>query len=94
MALCYIELKIDLPFVQNLKEKRSVLKSIIAKTSKKFNVSIAEVDFNDYWKTAKLGIAIVAQNGKIFDPMIDTMIHFLELSYPDILISITNKENL
>ncbi len=94
MALCYIELKIDLPLVQNLKEKRSVLKSIISKLSKKYNVSIAEVDFNDFWKTAKLGIAIVAQNGKIFDPMIENMIDFLELSYPDIRISITNKENL
>jgi uncharacterized protein YlxP (DUF503 family) len=94
MALCYIEITIDIPFAQNLKDKRSILTSITSRISKKFNVSIAEIDFNDVWKSAKLGMAIVAQNGRIFDPMIENIIEFVESSYPEIRISITHKELL
>jgi uncharacterized protein YlxP (DUF503 family) len=94
MALCYIEIKIDIPFAQNLKDKRRVLTSIISRISKKYNVSISEIDFNDVWKSAKLGMAIVAQNGRIFDPMIDNIIEFVESSYPEIRATIIFKEKL
>ncbi len=92
MSVCYIELKIDLPFSRNLKDKRAVMKSVTSKISKNFNVSISEIDFNDVWKTAKIGIAMVASNGKIFDPMISTLLEFIERNYPDIQISIISKE--
>lgn len=94
MALCYIEIKIDLPFAQNLKDKRSVLTSITSRISKKYNVSISEIDFNDVWKSAKLGMAIVAQNGKIFDSMVENIIAFVESTYPEIRVTIISKENL
>lgn len=94
MALCYIEIKIDLPFAKNLKDKRRVLTSIISRISKKYNVSISEIDFNDVWKSSKLGIAIVAQNGKIFDPMVKNILDFLESSFSEIQVSITHKEFL
>jgi uncharacterized protein YlxP (DUF503 family) len=94
MALCYIEIKIDIPYAQNLKDKRRVLTSIISRISKKYNVSISEIDFNDVWKSAKLGMAIVAQNGRIFDPMIDNIIEFVESSYPEIRATIIFKEKL
>lgn len=94
MAICYIEIKIDIPFAQSLKDKRSILTSVTSRISKKYNVSIAEIDFNDVWKSAKLGMAIIAQNGKIFDPMVKNILDFLESSYPEIQVSIIHKEFL
>jgi len=94
MALCYFEIKLDLPFSQSLKEKRGKVKSIIARTSIKFNVSIAEVDMNDVWKSALLGVSIVANDGKVFDGMINTLISYLEFNYPDIIITVNSKEIL
>ncbi|PKO05602.1 MAG: DUF503 domain-containing protein [Chloroflexi bacterium HGW-Chloroflexi-3] len=94
MALCYIEIKIDLPFAQNLKDKRSILTSISSRISKKYNVSIAEIDFNDVWKSAKLGMAIVAQNGRIFDSMIECITVYIETTFPEIRVSIIHKEIL
>ncbi|MBE0686203.1 MAG: DUF503 domain-containing protein [Anaerolineaceae bacterium] len=84
----------DLPFAQNLKAKRSIITSITSRISKKYNVSISEIDFNDVWKSAKLGMAIVAQNGRIFESMIETIIEYIESSYPEIRVSIIFKENL
>jgi uncharacterized protein YlxP (DUF503 family) len=94
MALCYIEIKVDLPYSQNLKEKRGIIKSLISRVSKKFNVSISEIEFNDVWKSALLGMAIVAKDGLVFDSMIENIIDFIELSYPDITIYIETRESL
>jgi uncharacterized protein YlxP (DUF503 family) len=94
MALCYFEIKLDLPFSQSLKEKRGTVKSIIARISNKFNVSIAEIDMNDIWKSALLGVSIVSNDGKVFDGVITTIIHFLETNYPDIIITVNSKEIL
>lgn len=94
MALCYFEIKLDLPFSQSLKEKRGTVKSIIARISNKFNVSIAEIDMNEIWKSALLGVSIVSNDGKVFDGVITTIIHFLETNYPDIIITVNSKEIL
>lgn len=92
MAMCYLEIKVDLPYSQNLKEKRGIIKSIISRSSKKFNISIAEIDLNDFWQSALLGIALVSNDGKTFDNVIKNLVNFLEINYPDIIISITAKE--
>ncbi len=42
----------------SLKEKRMVLKSVKDRL-KKFNVSIAELGFQDKWQRAELGIALI-----------------------------------
>jgi len=94
MALCYFEIKVEIPFSTNLKQKRGILSSLITRLKKKFNVSVAEIDLNDVWKSAKLGIAIVAKDGYIFDSMIDSIITFIESNFPDIYVYITNKEVL
>lgn len=94
MSLCYLEIKVDLPLSQNIKDKRGILKSLISRVSSKFNVSIAEISLHDYWKSSLIGIAIVANDGKFFDPMVETIISFIESSYPNIIISIENREIL
>jgi len=51
-----------IPDSGSLKEKRLVLKSIKDKIHHKFNVSIAEVDFQDKWQRAVIGIAQVGND--------------------------------
>ncbi|MFZ7120979.1 MAG: DUF503 domain-containing protein [Eubacteriaceae bacterium] len=43
---------------KSLKEKRSVIKSIINKTKSKFCISIIESDYHDYWQKTKLGFSL------------------------------------
>ena len=93
MALIYLELKIDLPYSQSLKDKRGIIKSITSRVSKRFNVSISEIAQNDVWKSSLLGMAIVANNGKLFDSVIENIISFIELNYPEISVSIKMREN-
>ena len=61
VALCRFDLRI--PGVMSLKEKRHVLKTLTASIRQKFNVSVAEVDHQDLWQRAAIGVASVAGEG-------------------------------
>lgn len=62
---------------ESLKDKRSVIKSLIETTRHKFNVSIAEVDDLDKWRKATIGIACVANDvqhvNRVLDKVVDTL---------------------
>lgn len=60
IGVCTVVLEI--PASQSLKAKRRVVKSILAKVRNQFNVSIAEVDANDAWQSAVIGIACVSND--------------------------------
>ena len=52
----------DIPHSRSLKDKRRAVKSIIGKVRNRFNVSIAEVDANDVWQSAVIGMACVSND--------------------------------
>lgn len=43
----------------SLKEKRSVIQSLIDTIRAHFNVSVAEIEYQNVWQRTKIGIAIV-----------------------------------
>jgi uncharacterized protein YlxP (DUF503 family) len=57
-AALRVELRI--PDAHSLKEKRGRLKAVTADLKRRFGVSVAEVDHQDLWQRATLGIAVVA----------------------------------
>jgi uncharacterized protein len=80
MIIGTAEIKLYAPWVGSLKDKRMLVKSIIAKTQNKFNVSIAEVDEQDTHQTIILGIACVAATVRQSDSIIEHVIAFIESS--------------
>lgn len=58
IGLCTIDL--HLPESGSLKGKRQVLKGLKERIRNRFNVSIAEVDGQDLWQRATLGVACVS----------------------------------
>ncbi|MEA2517355.1 MAG: uncharacterized protein QOG16_1193 [Actinomycetota bacterium] len=51
-----------IPASGSLKDKRQVLRSVMQTVQKRFNVAIAEVDFQDKWQRATLGVSCVAES--------------------------------
>lgn len=47
---------------QSLKEKRSVIKSLITRIRKDFNVSISEMDYQNVWQRTKFAVVIVTND--------------------------------
>ena len=62
----------------SLKEKRHVIKSIIERMKLKFNVSVAEVGFNDLWNKSMIGVSVVSNNKKICESTIDKIVNFID----------------
>jgi uncharacterized protein YlxP (DUF503 family) len=54
--------EIFIPASASLKDKRRVLRPIVAAVRNKLNVSIAEVDHQDLWQRAALGVACAAES--------------------------------
>ena len=51
-----------MPAVGSLKGKRSILNSVKGRVRSRFNASIAEVDDLDLWQKATLGVAVVSND--------------------------------
>ncbi|NLX71019.1 MAG: DUF503 domain-containing protein [Clostridiales bacterium] len=76
IGVCKIHLYIDEVF--SLKEKRRIVKSITQRLRSRFNASIAEVDLNDKWKNAVIGIACISNNGGHMDSTLSSIVNFIE----------------
>ncbi len=82
VGVCTIELR--LPGNGSLKGKRSVVKSIISRVSREFNVSIAEVDAQDLWQRAVLGVACVSASADYAHGQLERVVHWIEANRPDV----------
>jgi len=75
VGICKIKLR--LPENLSLKGKRRVLKSITARLKNKFNVSVAEVDDQDLWQLATLGICCVSNNKRYTNEVLSKVVNFI-----------------
>jgi uncharacterized protein len=66
---------------ESLKGKRRIVKSIIGKVKSRFNVAIAEVEYNDKWQRIGLGISAVGNDRGHIDSVLTTVLTFIESMY-------------
>jgi uncharacterized protein YlxP (DUF503 family) len=73
VGVCTIDL--HLPGIGSLKGKRQILLSLKERIKNTYNVSIAEVDANDLWQRAVLGVACVANDGRHVSRVLDSVLN-------------------
>jgi uncharacterized protein YlxP (DUF503 family) len=56
MVIGFLALEIFLPYSQSLKDKRKVLNAIRDRVRSRFNAAFAELDYQDKWQRARIGI--------------------------------------
>src|SRR3569833_2248188 len=62
----------------SLKDKRQVLKSLMAHLRNELNVSVSEVDDHDIWRKAVIAAAIVAVDGRFVNEVLDKVVDHIE----------------
>jgi hypothetical protein len=77
LAIGVCRVKLRLPENHSLKGKRQVLKSLIARLHNRFNVSAGEIDNQDSWQIASLGICCVANDDRHADEVMANVIAFI-----------------
>ena len=62
----------------SLKDKRQVLKSLMAHLRNEFNVSVSEVEDHDIWRRAVIAVAMVAVDGRFVNEVLDKVVDHIE----------------
>ncbi|NJL17319.1 MAG: DUF503 domain-containing protein [Nitrospira sp.] len=91
VGLCTVELFIA--GSQSLKDKRQVLHGLKDRLRGKFNLSIAEVDGQDLWQKAVLGMACVANDGSYVNQVLEQALNMIK-SMPTVEVVRTQLELL
>ncbi len=82
VGACTVEL--HLPGLNSLKEKRSVLKSLLARLHREFNVAAAEVDLHDVWQSSTVGLTTVSTSAAHAQNLLDSVVNWIERNRPDL----------
>lgn len=73
-----MRLELHLPASDSLKAKRSVLNRVKERVRSGFNASVAEVDYQDLWQRAALGVAIVGSAPGALDNVLRDILRAVE----------------
>jgi uncharacterized protein YlxP (DUF503 family) len=66
-----------IPENMDLKGKRMVLKSIMSRVRNKFEVAVAEVDDNDSWQVATIGICCISNDKRHSNQVLSKAVDFI-----------------
>ena len=83
MVVSYMRLDLALPGARSLKDKRAVLRSLADKIRHAYRASVAEVDDQELWGNATLGVAVVGNDAALGDVMLRKILELVE-SRPDV----------
>jgi len=84
VGICQIKLHISES--RSLKDKRRIVKSVVARLKNQYNISIAEVDDQDLWQLVTLGIACVSNQSQHIDEILSKVMSFIINNYPELKI--------
>ena len=77
-------LKLDLAGCASLKEKRSLIKPLIARLHREFDVAVAEVAHQDVWQTAGLAIVAVGNDAGHLQAELQGIVRWIEHNRPEV----------
>ena len=80
MNIAVITFRLRASWVHGLKEKRMIVKSLVAKLQNKFHVSAAEIDEQDVHQIIVIGIAAIVPHNAMADSLMDEISEFVELN--------------
>ena len=78
MGIAVMTFRLRASWVHSLKEKRVIVKSLIAKLQNRFHVSAAEVDEQDTHQIIVIGVAAIVPHNALADSLMEAISLFME----------------
>ena len=82
MIVSMIQLIFEIPDVDNIKEKRRIIRSIKDKLQRRFHMSAAEVDLNDSLSFGQIGGALVSNSRAFGESVMNKALIMIEKEIP------------
>jgi uncharacterized protein YlxP (DUF503 family) len=86
MPIGFLSLHLHLPGCSSLKEKRSLIKPILARLPREFNVATAELAFQDAWQDTLIGCVTISSDPAQNQRLLQQVVAFTERSWPDLML--------
>ncbi len=67
MPVGVLTLEIQIPYSHSLKEKRAVVRKLRDRIRARFNVAVAELDHQDVWQRATLGVVSISSSQQLLE---------------------------
>ena len=77
MIVGLIRADLHIPEAQSLKDKRRVVRSLKDRIFSHFNASAVEIEAEDTWQRAKLGIAVAGDDAAYVDGQLQKLASFI-----------------
>ena len=74
MPVGVLTLEIQLPYAHSLKDKRSVVQSLRNRLRARFNVAVAELDHQDVWQRATLGVTSISNSQPLLQSLLQQVL--------------------
>lgn len=84
MTVAVLSLELFLPMSHGLKDKRMVVRRLKDRLAK-FNVSVAEVEYQDVWQRAGLAVATVASSDEMAEKTLSSVLNEIERLEPGLV---------
>ena len=73
MVVGVLRLDLHLHGVHSLKEKRGVVRKLLARCRNRYPVSAAEVGHQDLWQRTLIGVALVSSSETVIAPILERL---------------------
>jgi uncharacterized protein YlxP (DUF503 family) len=84
MAIGLLTINLLIPGCTSLKEKRRRIKPLLLRLHTEFNISVAELDYQDRWQESIIGCVYVSNDNNHSQRYLRKVIRWIELSWPDV----------
>src|SRR5208337_4977524 len=74
MPVGVLTLDIQIPYAHSLKEKRAVLRKMRDRLRARFNVAVAELNHEDVWQHATLGVVSISDSRPILESIFNQVL--------------------
>ena len=78
MIVGTMTIQLHLNGITSLKEKRSIVKSVIGRLKSRYNFSISEVDHQDEKTSAVIAISLVCNETRFVNQQFDSIVNFMQ----------------
>ena len=73
-----VRIELHLPASQSLKDKRSIVRGLKDRIRERVHAAVAEVDHQDLWQRAALGVSVVSGESHQVTEMLDSVRRLVE----------------
>jgi uncharacterized protein YlxP (DUF503 family) len=78
MFVGIVRIELHLPGSASLKDKRSVVRSLKERIRQRVHAAVAEVDHQDLWQRAALGVAVISGERRQIGEMLQSVRNLVE----------------